>query len=53
MNTCSYCWSICNTNKLVGVAERLPEMARLLWDRYAREPFRAVELGNVPYESLP
>lgn len=33
-------------NKLVGVAEKLPDMARLLWSHYSQEPFRAIELGN-------
>jgi hypothetical protein len=34
------------TSKLVGVAEKLPDMARLLWSRYSQEPFHAIELGN-------
>jgi hypothetical protein len=33
-------------NKLLGVAEKLPDMARLLWSRYSQEPFHAVELAN-------
>jgi hypothetical protein len=40
------------TNKLVGVAEKLPDMARLLWSRYSQEPFHAVELGNELKESF-
>lgn len=36
------------TGKLVGVAEKLPDMARLLWaDTYPREPFSAIELRGV------
>ena len=34
------------TGKLVGVAEALPDMARLLWSRYSQEPFHAIELRN-------
>ncbi len=33
--------------KLVGVAERLPEMARLLWDRYPQESLAAMSLVLV------
>ena len=38
------------TNKLVGVAEKLPDIGRLLWCIYSQEPFRAIELGNEPME---
>jgi len=39
------------TSKLVGVAEKLPDMARLLWSDYSQEPFRAIELGNESMEA--
>ena len=32
------------TSKLVGVAEKMPEMARLLWDRYPQESVDALSL---------
>jgi hypothetical protein len=32
------------TSKLVGVAESLPKMAKLLWDGYPQEPIRAAGL---------
>lgn len=32
--------------KLTVVAERLPEMERLLWDRYPQEPLTALQLNN-------
>jgi hypothetical protein len=40
------------TSKLVGIAEKLPDMARLLWSHYSQEPFRAIELGNEPMEAF-
>lgn len=39
-------------SKLVGIAETLPDMARLLWSRYSREPFHAIEFGNEPTGEL-
>ena len=33
-------------SKLVGVAEKVPDMARLLWEQYSQEPFRAIQLGD-------
>ena len=35
-------------SKLMGVAERLPQMAKLLWDRYPQEAVTAVELHPKP-----
>jgi hypothetical protein len=34
--------------KLVGVAERMPHIAKLLWDRYPQEAVTAVELHPKP-----
>lgn len=36
------------TNKLVGVADCLPQMARLLWSHYPQEPFVGLSLNVVP-----
>lgn len=36
------------SSKLVGIAERLPQMAKLLWDRYPQEAVTAVELRSKP-----
>ena len=33
--------------KLVGVAEALPEMARLLWGHNPQEPVRTISLGII------
>jgi len=35
-------------SKLTAVAERLPEIAKLLWDRYPQEPLAALQLNNEP-----
>lgn len=35
-------------SKLVGVADRIPQMAKLLWDRYPQEAVTAVELHSKP-----
>ena len=32
------------TSKLIGVADSLPQMARLLWGRYPQEPCHALNL---------
>jgi len=32
------------TSKLVGIAERLPELAKLLWGHYPQEPFAVMQL---------
>ena len=32
------------TTKLVGVAEKLPEMARLLWGHFPQEPYMVLSL---------
>lgn len=34
--------------KLLGIAESMPEMARLLWSRYPQEPVVAVSLEAKP-----
>jgi hypothetical protein len=34
--------------KLVGVAESLPKMARLLWDRYPQESIDSLSLCEEP-----
>ena len=31
-------------SKLIGVAESVPQMARLLWDRFQQEPFSSISL---------
>ena len=38
------------TSKLVGIAEKLPDMARLLWSNYSQEPFSAITLSNEATE---
>lgn len=38
--------------KLIGVAEKLPELARLLWSDYSQDSFRAIELRNELMEEL-
>jgi hypothetical protein len=34
------------TSKLVGVAEKLPDMARLLWSDFSQEPFSGIRLAG-------
>jgi hypothetical protein len=36
------------TSKLVGIAESLPKMAKLLWDRYPQEPIAGLSLCAEP-----
>jgi len=36
------------TNKLIGVADCLPQMARLLWKDYPQEPCSAISLRAEP-----
>ena len=36
------------TSKLVGVAESLPKLAKLLWDRYPQEPLNGLSLCAEP-----
>jgi hypothetical protein len=33
--------------KLIGVAERIPAMAKLLWDKYPQEPVEPISLRSV------
>jgi hypothetical protein len=33
-----------SAHKLVGIAERLPEMAKLLWNKYPQEPVEPISL---------
>jgi hypothetical protein len=35
-------------SKLVGVAERMPQIAKLLWDRYPQEAVTALSLSSLP-----
>jgi hypothetical protein len=35
-------------HKLVGIAERLPELARLLWDHYPQEPVIPISMRGTP-----
>jgi hypothetical protein len=37
-----------DATRLVGVAERLPEMARLLWGHFQQEPITALHLSEAP-----
>jgi hypothetical protein len=39
-------------SKLVQIAEKLPEMARLLWSRYSQEPVVAVSLTEAAIVSV-
>lgn len=32
------------TTKLMGIADKLPEIAKLLWSHYSAEPFTLLEL---------
>jgi hypothetical protein len=34
------------TCKLVGIAEKMPEMARLLWGHYSQEPVKPLLLAS-------
>jgi hypothetical protein len=34
-------------NKLMGVAEKLPDVARLLWSDYSQEPVRVMQIGTI------
>ena len=36
------------TNRLLGVAEALPQMARLLWSGYPQEPLSVMRLESEP-----
>lgn len=40
-------------SKLVGVADKLPHMARALWSEYTQEPFRSMELESELSPSIP
>ena len=35
-------------SKLIGISESLPQIARLLWEQYPQEPFKAVYLNPKP-----
>jgi len=43
------------TNKLLGVAESLPQMARLLWGEFPQEPFQCAQLrqGAISVDRRP
>lgn len=35
-----------SASKLVGIAEKLPDMARLLWSHFPQEPFKPIRLES-------
>lgn len=36
------------TSKLLGVAESIPDVARLLWSGYPQEPLHVLQLQGLP-----